>query len=207
MKKYMTHKNISIAVAVIIIIAIALWKLNSTQDRTLEQVVTEETAPTTQEITDEAISAAEEIAKETTSTEEPKKPTVNSNPPLQFAVEPQTQDTPEKIELGPRQPATVSPMAALIFFMEAMQAGDIERAVSYFRADLQDSYRTSFTTQYKNGHPVVRVYALGNIGEVELIDPQSGLYEIPVYLGQSEQAFRLNFMFDSSVQEFVITEL
>ena len=96
MKKYMTHKNISIAVAVIIIIAIALWKLNSTQDRTLEQVVTEETAPTTQEITDEAISAAEEIAKETTSTEEPKKPTVNSNPPLQFAVEPQTQDTPEK---------------------------------------------------------------------------------------------------------------
>lgn len=125
---------------------------------------------------------------------------------LTFESAPTPQSGPTVI-LGPRKKAT-SPTEALEFFAEALAAQNVERAVSYFRKDVQEGYRTAFTTRYKDEqHPVVTAYYDGDVKEVELLDPSYGLYEIRVHPKNSPRGYTVNFVYDNSVGEFVILEL
>lgn len=110
-------------------------------------------------------------------------------------------------DLGPRQKASL-PGDALLFFVEAASAGDVDRAVSYMHHSIQDPYRVTLEGKYKERlHPVVYSYLYGTVENVELIEPESGLYEIAVYPGVSGLPFRVNIRYDNTVGEFVITEL
>ena len=185
----MTSKNILIALGAILLIIATMFftKTNTPSERT----VIEDTAITTEEIV-ETIPDSIEVPKK----KSPLRFSVESGPGLQ-----------EKKDLGPRLPATGSPLAALQYAAEAMQAGDLERSLSYFSEDVKDSYRTSFVTGYEGKmHPVLGAFLSGTTDPVELIQPEYGLYEIAIYQNGSTVPYRAYFRFDGSVGEFVITE-
>jgi len=111
------------------------------------------------------------------------------------------------ITLGPRVRAD-SPSAALKYFAEAIAGDDVERALSYMRADVQEQYRAAFETHYQTKpHPVVVAYYNGTVKDSKLIEPKYGWYEIDVYPSGSTLPYKIYAEYDSSVGAFVLTEL
>ena len=111
-------------------------------------------------------------------------------------------------DLNMRQPAK-TPIDAVEFFAKALENGDIDRAISYFKLEVQDGYRKSFEEYASNGHihPVAQAFLNGVVDPVRLIDSLSGIYEIAIYPNASSLPFRVNVMYDNRTQEFVVTEL
>lgn len=209
--KYMTQKNILIAVGVIVAITLIVWGVQNSpasQQQSADTQITEtattteETATTTNEDNEEVTSEQESSVTQNTTS-----PQANTTPPTQNSNVQVRVETQQKVELGPRKAATVSPRAALDYFVEAIQAGDIERAVSYFTESVRDGYHTTFEEYAARGqqHPVVTAYLTGTVGEVELIQPEHGIYEIRVTPKGSELGYTLNFFFENG--EFRIWEL
>jgi len=194
--KYITHKNIVIVAVFVVLGGLGIWTLNSAG--TSPQAILEETSATT---TPREVSESEDI-----------EPTLSEAVVSVESLSP-TQDTreefpPTPIELGPRQKAEL-PGDALRLFAEAMKAGDRERALSYFIANQQEQYRNVFEKENKDKqHPVVTAYYNGRVGTAELIQPKYGLYEIIVYpTPNAINGFSINALYDSTVGEFVLTEL
>lgn len=199
--KYVTITNSLIALVVVLLIGGFIFF--SSTNTPLENKETEQVAATTQENTN----STQEILEETPTEIQINSGLVATQVSSQGSVETQ-QIQIENKELGPREPATVSPVAALELSVEAMQSGDLERSLSYFSNDVRDAYRTAFTTEYKDTlHPVFVAYLSGTTDPVELIQPEYGLYEVMVYPAGSELGYSVNMVYDSSTAEFVITEL
>lgn len=207
--KYMTQKNILIALGAIVALALIVWgiqnspasqqKTNTPEEQTTTTAQTETVATSTEtEVQDE-----ENNVEVTTTTQT--ETTTQTNTGTQQATNATTQAQQEPKELGPRQPATVSPLAALQFFAEAYAAGDQERALSYFADSVRDQYRASFKEYEGREHPVVRAYFTGEVGPVELIQPEHGIYEVRVRPFGSKGAYTVNFFFENG--EFRIWEL
>lgn len=130
-------------------------------------------------------------------------------PTAQTTVETNSQTTAvvQQEVQTPRKEAT-SPAEALQYFALAQQAQDIERALTYFHPSVQEQYRNSFETEYKNKiHPVALAYTTGKVDDVQLVEPRQGLYEIAVYPAGSQIPFRPRFVYESTTGEFVILEL
>ena len=210
--EYMTQKNIRIIAGVLLLLLALLVfvQYRNAEKNGMRNIREDANATSTAEIatstsatstTEGEIHTGAESSKGVVSTAVDKE-----SSELQFAVQPQL-NVP-KVELGPRQPAEVVG-DALKFFVEAMAAGDHERALSYFSPSVRPQYRASFETNYKNKHhPVVVAYYNGRVENPTVTEPGSGLYEIAVYPSKKGGLpFRPNFMYDSSVQEFVISEL
>ncbi len=118
-----------------------------------------------------------------------------------------TQQVPQ-VDLGPRQVAD-SPASALYYFARAMSVKDTERALTYIEPSARASYRVAFEQRAAREalHPVVQAYYTGDVADVELVDPEYGIYEIAVYPKGSQLPFRVRFAYNAQAGEFLILEL
>tara|TARA_B100000745_G_scaffold243516_1_gene165812 strand:+ start:2430 stop:3041 length:612 start_codon:yes stop_codon:yes gene_type:complete len=202
--KYITKTNIALIAGVLILVAVLIFVSTNTKNEdgsiVTETVSTEETVTTTELVAENPESKTQKSLEE--------KPDTSVTDDGKTSSQSSVENKPiTKKELGPRLAATDSPRAALDYFAEAMQAGNYERALSYFSESVKDSYSESFKEYEEKGiqHPVVTAYFSGTVGEVELAQPKSGIYEIRVIPQGQTNGYSLYFFFENG--EFVIWEL
>ncbi len=193
MKKYLTQENgIRAAVVVLVVAAAALFYFFPPKKDALVAPAADEQAG------EVATTTLTEMIAET------QEDVVSISTPAASAS---TESDAAPVALGARMPAD-SPASALQFFVEAVEVKDTERAVSYTHTNIKDQIRASIETKDSSlARMIATLYRSGRVGDVELVEPREGLYQIMLYPAGAELGYTTRYIYDTDTHEFVIVDL